>query len=150
MSNAAQSGAQSIQMKNIISTIFLMPFGKWIVGIIGIIFLGYGLSQLYKGLRHNFEEKIKHYTLTPKQVKVIKIMGRFGTIARAIVFTLIGIFLLFAAYHASSHRVKGIDDVLLIILNQPYGPWLLGIVAVGLIAFGFYSLLSSFWFKFKR
>jgi anionic cell wall polymer biosynthesis LytR-Cps2A-Psr (LCP) family protein len=38
----------------------------------------------------------------------------------------------------------------LVVLQQPFGHWLLGIVAIGLIAFGLYSLLSAFWFKFKR
>jgi predicted membrane-bound dolichyl-phosphate-mannose-protein mannosyltransferase len=77
-------------------------------------------------------------------------MGRVGTIGRAVVFSLIGLFLLFAAYNANSAEVKGIDGALLVILNEPFGHWLLGIVAIGLIAFGFYSLLSAFWFKFKR
>jgi hypothetical protein len=150
MSNAAQNGAQSIKMRNIISTIFLIPFGKWIVGIIGLIGLGIGLSLVYKGFRHDFDQQIKPYALTSKQVKMVKIMGRFGELGRAAVFFLVGLFLLFAAYHANPAEVKGIDGALLILLHEPYGFWLLGIVALGLIAFGCYSLLSAFWFKFKR
>lgn len=150
MSNAAQNGAQGIQMRNIISTIFLIPFGKWIVGIIGIIVFGVGVFQVYIGLRHNFDQQMKPYALTFKQLKIVKIMGRFGTIGRAVVFFLVGLFLIFAAYHANSKEVKGIDGALLILLHQPYGYWLLGIVALGLIAFGCYSLLSAFWFKLKK
>jgi len=150
MSNAAQNGAQGIQMRNIVSTIFLWPFGKWIVGVIGVIVLGTGIFQVYQGLRQNFDQQIKPYTLTYKQVKIVKIMGRFGTLGRSVVFFLIGLFLLFAAYHANSAEVKGIDGALLILLHEPYGYWLLGIVALGLIAFGCYSLLSAFWFKFKK
>jgi len=149
-SNAAQNGAQVVQIRNIISTIFLIPFGKWIVGLIGIIVLGAGLYQVYLGLKYNFDERIKPYALTTKQTKYVKIVGRFGTIGRAVVFLLIGVFLLYAAYYSNSSKAKGIDGVLLIILQEPYGHWLLGIVALGLIAFGCYSLLSGFWFKFKR
>lgn len=149
-SNAAQNGAQGIQIRNIISTIFLMPFGKWIVGLIGLVVLGIGIYQGYLALRHNFDNQIKPYALTNRQIKIIKNLGRFGTIARAVVFALVGIFLLFAAYNSNSSDVKGIDDALLTILHQPYGVWLLGIVAVGLIVFGCYSLLSGFWFKFKK
>ncbi len=150
MPNAAQNGAQGIQIKNVISTIFLIPFGKWIVGLIGILVLGISLYQIYRGLRHNFDQQIKNYTLTSKQKKIIKIVGRIGTLARSVVSTLIGLFLLFAAYHSNSAEVKGIDGALLILLHQPYGSWLLGIVAIGLLAFGCYSLLSGLWFKFKR
>lgn len=150
ISNAAQNGAQGIQLKNIIGTIFLMPFGKWIVGIIGVIVLVIGVYQVYQGLRHNFDKQIKPYALTPKQVKWVKRIGRFGTLGRAVVFFIVGLFLLFAAYHAKPTEVKGVGGALLILLQQPYGHWLLGIVALGLIAFGGYSLLSAFWFKFKR
>ena len=150
MPNAAQNGAQGVQMRNLISNIFLIPFGKWVVGIIGLIALGKGVFQVYQGLRTNFDNQIKIYALTSKQIKIVKIVGRFGTIARGAVFALVGIFLLFAAYNSNSLEAKGIEGALLTLLHQPYGSWLLGIVALGLIAFGFYSLLSGFWFKFKR
>jgi|SRR3989344_1818222 len=150
MSNAAQNGAQVIQIRNIISTIFLIPFGEWIVGLIGVIVLGVSGYFIYQGIRYNFEQQIKPYALTSKQIKVIKIMGRFGTLARAIVAALIGLFLLYAAFNASSLKVKGIDGVLLILLDQPYGSWLLGVVALGLLAFGIHSLLCGLWFKFKK
>ncbi len=149
-SNASQNGAQGVQLRNIVSTIFTIPLGKWIVGIIGLLFLGTGVYQVYRGLKYNFDNQIKPYALNAKQTKAIKTMGRFGTLARAVVFALVGIFLLFAAYSANSSKAKGIDGVLLIILQQPYGHWLLGIIALGLIAFGIYSLLSAFWFKFRR
>jgi hypothetical protein len=150
MSNAAQNGAQSVQLKSIISTIFLMPFGRWLVAIIGLLVLAAGVFQVYKGLRNNFDKQIQPYALTSKQIKILKIMGRFGTLARAVVFALVGMLLLFAAYYSSSGGVNGIDGALLILLFQPYGRWLLGLIALGLIAFGLYSLLSAFWFKFKR
>jgi hypothetical protein len=150
MSNAAQNGVQGVQLRNIISTIFLMPLGKYIVGIIGVLVLGTGVYQTYLGLRHNFDKQIQPYALTPKQIRVIKTLGRFGTLARAVVFALVGIFLLFAAYNANSAEVKGVDGALLTVLQQSYGHLLLGIVAAGLIVFGCYSLLSAFWFKFKK
>ncbi len=150
MSNAAQNGAQGIQIRDLVSTIFLIPLGKWIVGVIGLIVLGVGVFQVYQGLRHNFDQQIKPYALTSKQIKSVKIIGRFGTLGRAVVFFLVGLFLLFAAYHANSAEAKGIDEALLILMHEPYGYWLLGVVALGLIAFGLYSLLSGFWFKFKK
>jgi hypothetical protein len=148
--NAAQNGAQGVQLRNIISTIFLIPLGRWIVGIIGLMVLGIGVFQVYQGLRHDFDKQIKPYALTSKQIKWVKGMGRVGTLGRAVVFLLIGLFLLFAAFNANSAEVKGVDGALLVVLQQPFGHWLLGIVAIGLIAFGLYSLLSAFWFKFKR
>jgi hypothetical protein len=150
MSNAAQNGAQGVQLENIIGTIFLIPLGKWIVGLIGMIVLGIGAFQVFKGVRYNFDQEIKTYSLTSKQMKIVKIFGRVGTVGRAVVALIIGLFFLFAAYHADPSEVKGINQALLILLNQPYGNWLLAIVAFGFISFGCYSILSAFWFKFKK
>jgi hypothetical protein len=36
------------------------------------------------------------------------------------------------------------------ILQQPYGPLLVGVIAIGLIGFGIYSVMSGFWLKLKR
>jgi hypothetical protein len=149
-SSANQAGVDGFQLKNIISTIFLMPMGRWIVGIIGVIVLGISLYQGYQGIRYNFDEQIKQYDLTFRQKKIIKTLGRFGTLARAVVSGVIGLFLIFAVYNASSTGTKGIDGALLVILQWPFGTWLLGIVAIGLISFGCYSILSGFWFKFKK
>jgi hypothetical protein len=150
MPNAAHNGAQGVQLRNLIGTIFLIPFGKWIVGIIGVVVLGIGVYQVYQGLRHNFDQQIKPYALTSRQVKIVKVIGRFGTVGRAVVFLLVGLFLVFAAYHSNPAEAKGIDGALLILIQEPYGHWLLGIVALGLISFGCYSLVSGFWFKFKK
>lgn len=147
---AASNGAQVVQLRNIISTIFLLPFGKWIVGIIGVLVLGVGLYQVRKGIRYDFGKMIKSYVLTDNQIKAVKVIGRVGTLGRAIVFFLVGLFLVIAAYLSNPAEVKGIDGALLVLLNQPYGNLLLGIVALGLIAFGVYSILSGFLFKFKR
>ena len=150
MPNGAENGAQIIQFREIINNIFLIPFGKWIVFIIGLAFLGTGFFQIYLGLRHNFDKQIKPYALNAKQIKIIKTIGRFGTLARAVVFSLIGALLLFAAYRSNSLKVRGIDGALLVLMNQPYGSLLLGIIAIGLIALGIYSLLSGLWFKLKK
>jgi hypothetical protein len=42
------------------------------------------------------------------------------------------------------------DTALTTLMHQPYGVWLLAVVAVGLIAFGFYSIMSGLWFRSRR
>jgi len=63
---------------------------------------------------------------------------------------LIGFFLFLAAYQNDPVRAQGIGGVLTSLLHQPYGPWLLALVALGLIAFGIYSALSGLWLRLKR
>lgn len=56
---------------------------------------------------------------------------------------MIGMFLLFAAVNSRSSEAKGFGGALSAIQRQPYGSALLGITAVGLIAFGLYGLAEA-------
>jgi hypothetical protein len=143
----ASSGSQSQKM---ITTIMAMPWGRWAIGIIGLAALAAGLYQIYLGFKAGFDRQFETYALTPEQVKLATDVGRFGTAARGVVLTLVGGLIVLAAYRANPSQPIGMDAALATLLHQPYGIWLLGVVAVGLIAFGCYSMLSAFWFRLKR
>ena len=148
--SVAQNGAQTAQLQQTAGTILSKPWGAWVIGLVALIIIGLGLLQMYQGVRRDFDQQFNPYALNSNQRKWISRLGRFGAAARGLVFTLIGLFLLLAAYHKDPSLAKGIDGVLASILHQPYGLWLLGIVALGLIAFGIYSALSGFWLRLKR
>jgi hypothetical protein len=59
------------------------------------------------------------------------------------VFTLVGIFLVRAAYQYDPKEAVGLDGALSEILQADYGTLLLGLVAAGLVAFGIYSLAEA-------
>jgi hypothetical protein len=67
-----------------------------------------------------------------------------------VVFAIVGGLIFLAAYNANPSQQVGIDAALATLMKQPYGVWLLGLVALGLMAFGFYSLLGALWFRFKK
>jgi len=146
----AQNGAQQGQIQQYTAKILVMPFGQWLVGIIGIIVIVVGLIQFFQGFKSDFERQIYLTKLNPAQLRRVRFLGRFGTIARGIVFALIGLFIVMAAYTANSQQVKGFDSTLTSILQQPYGRWLLGAIALGLISLGLYSLCLSIFFRLKK
>jgi ABC-type dipeptide/oligopeptide/nickel transport system permease component len=88
--------------------------------------------------------------MTPKEVKLATQIGRIGTATRGFVFALVGVLLFQAGLQSNPSQGIGIDSALTALLHQPYGIWLLGIVGIGLIAFGVYSILSAAWFRMKR
>ncbi|MHB8629844.1 MAG: DUF1206 domain-containing protein [Aggregatilineales bacterium] len=148
--SAARNGAQAAQTQQTTASILSNSWGPWVVGIAGAIVMGVGLLQIVQSVRPDFEQQFQPYELTANQRTWVDRLGRFGTAARGVVFVLIGLFLFLAAYHNDPSQAKGIDGVLAALLHQPYGPWLLGIVALGLIAFGIYSALSGLWLRFRR
>jgi hypothetical protein len=143
----ASSGSQTQKM---ITSIMAMPWGRWAIGIIGLVALAAGLYQIYLGFKAGFERQFQTYALTPKEVKLVTDIGRFGTVARGVVLAVVGGLISFGAYRANPSQPIGMDTALATLLHQPYGIWLLGVVAVGLVAFGFYSMLSALWFRSKR
>jgi hypothetical protein len=147
---AAQNGAQTAQARQAVGTILSKPWGAWVVAAVALVITGAGLLQIYQSTRPDFIRQYQPYALNENQRKWITNLGRFGVAARGLVFTLIGFFLFLAAYQNDPGRAQGIDGVLTSLLQQPYGPWLLALVALGLNAFGIYSALSGLWLRFKR
>ena len=70
-------------------------------------------------------------------------LGVFGHIARAVVFTLIGYGLIRAAVDYDPDKAVGLDGALLKLANASYGPWVLGLVAAGLVGFAAYSVADA-------
>src|SRR6266540_464693 len=79
-------GTGSNQTQKFVIQLMSMPWGRFIVGAIGIGAVAAGLYQIYMGITLNFEKQFKPYALAPEQLSVAKQIGRFGTIARGVVF----------------------------------------------------------------
>jgi len=133
-----------------IGAVLSMPWGWAIVGVLGIAGIVAGFYQIYRAINSKFDQTFKPYAMTPEQLRIAKQAGRFGTIARGVVFSLVGGFFCLAAFYGNPQHAKTFDGALDFLAKQPYGLWLMGIVAVGLIAFGIYSLIGAAWFRLKR
>lgn len=146
----ASQTASGSQTQKFIAAIMAMPWGRWVIGILGLAILAGGLYQIYLGLSAGFDRQFHTYALTAKEKKLTTDVGRFGTSARGVVLALMGVLISLAAYQHNPSQPVGMDTALATLMHQPYGIWLLAIVAVGLIAFGFYSMLSAVWLRLKR
>jgi hypothetical protein len=116
------------------------PLGRWLVGAVGIAVLGAAIGHFVKAWKMTFRRYLR---ADPKTMSMICPIGRMGLSAKGIVFVLIGIFFLTAAWQVDSSESGGLGKALQMLQEQPYGPWVLGIVAVGLFAFGIYSVIEG-------
>jgi hypothetical protein len=146
----AREGAGPNGTTQLVSTVMSMPMGRWIVGAVGLAAIAAGLYQIYMGFKMDFDQHFKPYALQPDQLRIAKQIGRYGTMARGVVFALAGYFVTLAAWQANSGQARGVDGALDYLAKQPYGLWLLAVIAIGLIAFGLYSFMSAAWFRFRR
>jgi hypothetical protein len=123
--------------------VFGWPAGTWLVGIAGAVLIGVALYQGYRGLSKDFLKDSKTEEMSPTIRSWIKWIGTFGHLARMVVFGLVGVFLIKAAIDFNPNKAVGLDGALAKLAHNSYGPFLLGLVAAGLIAFGIYSLTDA-------
>jgi hypothetical protein len=135
---SGNSGSGSSSQQDWTARVLSQPFGQWLVGLVGAFIIGLGFYQMYKAYKAKFRKEMKLREMSPTEETWATRIGRFGIAARGIVFVIIGFFLLQAARQSDPNQVRGLDGALQALAQQPYGPWLLGIVALGLLAYGIY------------
>jgi len=119
------------------------PGGRWIVGLAGLCIVGAGLWNAYRGVTKKFEDRWRTGRMSNTERKWGSRAGVLGHLARAVVFTLVGIFITKAAVDYDAKEAIGIDGALQKLVNQSYGPWLLGVTAAGLLAYGVFCLVDA-------
>ncbi len=126
------------------------PFGEWFVALAGVITVFIGVSYLNQAYRAKFQREFQLQQMSPIERTWTKRLGQFGIGARGIVFIIIGGFLIQAAFYSDANQAKGLGGALTSLTQQPFGYWLLGIIACGLIAYSLYSLIEARYRQFNR
>ncbi|MET0645005.1 MAG: DUF1206 domain-containing protein [Pyrinomonadaceae bacterium] len=121
----------------------MFPLGQLLVGFAGLGFIGFGLWQCYKAFTAKFCRKWKRHEMREHAHGLAVRVGQVGLVARAVVFFIVGLFLIQAAWHARAEEARGLGGALRALEQQPYGPYILGAVALGLVAYGLYMFVEA-------
>jgi hypothetical protein len=119
------------------------PLGRYLVIVAGLVVLGVAVDQALKGIKQKFREDAKTEQMSPGVDQAYTAVGVVGHLARAVVFALIGWFVIKAAIDYDPDKAVGLDQALAKLSSSAFGPVVLGIVAAGLIAFACYSVLDA-------
>jgi hypothetical protein len=119
------------------------PAGRWLVIAIGVAIGAVGLYNGYRAVTRKFEKKLRLGELPPGTRRAVTAIGVLGHLARFVVFSIIGWFLIKAALDFHPKEAVGLDGALAKVAQQPYGRWLLLTVAVGILAYGIYTAVES-------
>jgi hypothetical protein len=119
------------------------PFGAWIVVGVGLSVAGYGLYQIYRAWVAKLSKQLDLSRLSREAGSWLIKVCRVGIGARGVVFAVIGGFLARAGFAHNANKAADTGEALDVIGSQPFGEWLLGAVAIGLIAYGAYEVVQA-------
>lgn len=119
------------------------PAGRWLVGLGGLILIGVGIFNAYRALTQKFEEKWKSGEMSGPERRWGARLSSVGMLARFLVFSLIGSFLVKAAYEYDAEEAIGLDGALRKFVQASYGPVLLGVVAAGLLCYALFCFVEA-------
>jgi hypothetical protein len=119
------------------------PLGRAIVAAVGGGVIVFGLYQLYRAFAGELRKRLDLSGVSPRTADNIVRFGRAGHAARGVVFGIIGLFFVQAALHFDPEEAKDLAGALQVVRSQPHGPWLLGAVSVGMIAWGLWRLANA-------
>jgi Domain of Unknown Function (DUF1206) len=117
--------------------------GRFVIGAAGVIVGIVGISLIAKGMRKRFDVDVRISDVPASVRRAFETIGGLGMAARGTVVALAGYFILQAAVTFNPTHAKGLDGVLASVVHDPWGPWLLAAVALGLACFGVFSLLEA-------
>jgi Domain of Unknown Function (DUF1206) len=137
------NGSQNERARETAGTLFSWPAGTWLVGIAGAVVIGVALWNLYRGIARKFEKRWRTGEMSPTARRWAGRVGTVGHVARAVVFGLIGVFVIKAALDYDPKEAIGLDGALQKLAAATYGPYLLGLTAAGLLAYGVYCLVDA-------
>lgn len=113
------------------------PLGDVLLALVGVGVIGYAVQQLVLAFRGDIAGQL---TIPDADShRAIVTIGRIGTAARAVVLGILGAFLIEAARHHDPGAAGGMEGAL-----RAFGKgWLLGAVALGLVAYGVFMLATA-------
>jgi hypothetical protein len=142
-SDGQNSQSQDSQVTEVTQSVMEWTGGRWLVGVAGVVVIGIGAYFFWKGVSGSFENQLEHRSVGPFSWSVIRMMGRIGWIGRAAMMALIGVFVTRAAYQFDPDEARGLDDSLRRVADNSVGTILVVVVAVGLVSYGAYCVVST-------
>lgn len=125
------------------SRLMQLPLGPWLVGAVGLAVVGIGINSIHKALSGRWRRELEHQARTGDVGTAVAALARAGYTARGLAFGLIGGLFVWAGVTHDPDESAGLDQALRELRDAPYGPYLLGGIAVGLGAYGFFNVAKA-------
>ncbi|PZX61142.1 uncharacterized protein DUF1206 [Algoriphagus ratkowskyi] len=129
--------------KAALSILLEKDWGIWVMWIFAIGMAGNAIWQVYLGISGKFMIQIDENPNTKNEYKLVKRSGRYGYMARGVVFGVISYFLVLVSLAHNANALKDTEGAFHYLLSLPYGSFLMGAVALGMLGFGIFCIMVA-------
>lgn len=143
LAGSGQQSGSGTQQKEFTAKLLELPFGRVLVAIVALAVIGVGVHRILKGVKKKFVNNLDLSKLPAEAVRLTTRLGQVGYPAKGIAIGIVGVLLGFAALHRNPDEAGGLDKALRTLAEQPFGPVLLFLVALGFVAYGVYCFAAA-------
>jgi len=119
------------------------PGGQLLIGAIGLGIIGYGVHHLWRAWTDGYREELDAEGQSGETGTAYLWFGKIGYAAKGLAVGLVGALTVYAAATHEASRTGGLDQALQEVLEQPFGPFLLGVIGVGIGCYGLFSFARA-------
>lgn len=119
------------------------PAGQWLVVLVGVGVVVTGGVLAWRGWSEKFLEHLGADGRTSGASDAYRWFGKLGHLAKGTALAIVGILLALAGWTHDASEHKGMDDAWRTVLEQPFRPWLLVLIALGPGSFGLFAFARA-------
>ena len=121
------------------------PGGQVVVGFVAVVVLAVAANYVRKGVKERFLHDIDKGAVPGSLERPVRVLGVVGWLGRALVWALVGWFLLRAAVRHDPNEPIGLDETLHRLADESYGPALLWTAFAGMLAYALLCAATAAW-----
>lgn len=146
-SGSGSSSGSDSKEEGLTADLLSAPAGRVLVAAIAIAIIAVGVAQVRRGVTDAFTHDLTPEATSGGSGSGVVAVGRFGYVAKGVAIGVVGALFGWAAVSYDPDKAGGLDDALKTVRDQPFGPYLLTLVALGLAAFGLFCFA---WARYAR
>ena len=120
-----------------------LPGGQVLVGLIGLAVLAYGANLIHRAWTEKFAEHLDARGKRGDIGSAYLMFGKAGYVAKGVAIGIVGILFGYAAVTHDARKSGGLDQALHEVLQQPFGPYLLMVIAAGIACYGLFCFARA-------
>ncbi len=140
---ATGSGGSGGGSQGVTAKLMDLPAGQWVVVAVGLAIIGYAGALVWRGWTEKFAEHLETEGKLGYSGAGYLLLGKIGYIAKGVSLAVVGVLFGYAGATHQSGKSGGLDQALQEVLRQPFGPYLLIAIGVGIAAYGLFCFARA-------